>query len=169
MGVSINAQQRPSSEYVKSVKEMCRITTMRALSFVGQNDFLYKFTKNYAKEQEALKVLHGFTSSVIKRKKEEQLKKKDDDKDDGDAFGIKKKKAFLDLLLEVSKKEKDPLSDEELRQEVDTFMFAGHDTTTSALSFAVYCLAENPFVQVYWCVLFDEKVQITDQFIENCI
>ena len=40
-----------------------------------------------------------------------------------DAFGKKKKLSFLDLLLEVS--DNDPrIGNHEIREEVDTFMFA---------------------------------------------
>lgn len=154
MGVNINAQGHPTSEYVSSVKEMCRIVTDRTLSFVKQNSFFYRFTSDYAKEQEAIKVLHGFTSAVIKRKKQEFLEKVNKNESEDDAIGIKKRKAFLDLLLEISQKESDPLTDKELMEEVNTFMFAGHDTTATALSFASYCLAENPHVQVCFPIRF---------------
>lgn len=147
MGISINAQEHPTSEYVSSVKEICRILVERSISLVERDDFLYKFTSNYAKEQKALKVLQGFTSSVIqKRKKELSAAERHTEKEN--EFGIKRRKAFLDLLLDYSRKENDPLTDDELRSEVDTFMFAGHDTTATLLSFAVYCLANNPVVQV---------------------
>nr|KAF6381633.1 cytochrome P450 family 4 subfamily B member 1 [Pipistrellus kuhlii] len=36
------------------------------------------------------------------------------------------------------------LSDADLRAEVDTFMFEGHDTTTSGISWFLYCMALNP-------------------------
>ncbi|GFT66227.1 cytochrome P450 4V2 [Trichonephila clavipes] len=58
----------------------------------------------------------------------------------------KKRRAFLDLLLEHHLI--DPsFTEEDIREEVDLFMFAGHDTTAMALSWALYCLGQNPEIQ----------------------
>ncbi len=51
---------------------------------------------------------------------------------------------ILSLLLAGEDEGGDALSDEEVRDQVMTLMFAGHDTSTSTLSFLVYELARNP-------------------------
>ena len=64
-----------------------------------------------------------------------------------DNMETKKKLAFLDLLFEIQRE--DPsFTDEDIKQETDTFMFAGHDTTASAISFSLFFLAKFPETQV---------------------
>ncbi|XP_050451489.1 cytochrome P450 4C1-like [Cataglyphis hispanica] len=52
---------------------------------------------------------------------------------------------MLDLLIAVSRN--NFLSDLDIREEVDTFMFGGHDTTAMAMTFALLLLAEHKDVQ----------------------
>src|SRR5215216_5987244 len=51
---------------------------------------------------------------------------------------------ILSLLLDASDEDGSTLSDQELRDQVMTLLFAGHDTTTSTVAFLFYELARNP-------------------------
>jgi cytochrome P450 len=55
---------------------------------------------------------------------------------------------LLDLLLAARDEESGTgMSDQQLKDEILTLLFAGHDTTTAALSWALYLLARHPHVQ----------------------
>ncbi|KAG2187289.1 hypothetical protein INT44_004974 [Umbelopsis vinacea] len=59
-------------------------------------------------------------------------------------------KDLLTLMLEANEENDDTqhqLSDLELRDDLAVFFLAGHDTTSNALSFAMYHLAVNPHIQ----------------------
>ena len=53
----------------------------------------------------------------------------------------------LDLLLETKTESGEGLSDSDIREEVDTFMFEGHDTTAANLTFSVHLIASHPEIQ----------------------
>ena len=55
---------------------------------------------------------------------------------------------ILSLLLDAEDDEGNRLSDVQVRDEVMTLLFAGHDTTTSTISFMFYELARNPALAV---------------------
>ncbi|RZC35727.1 p450 domain containing protein, partial [Asbolus verrucosus] len=140
MGIKIYAQENRNSDYVRSVKKMCRLTVNRSISPVKFFDCTFRFTKDYYIQKKLLNVLHGLTSRIINTKKE-MLKNQSEN-----INPEKKKMAFLDLLLKYSENGS-LLSYLEIREEVDTFMFEGHDTTASGICFTLYCVAGHPEIQ----------------------
>ncbi|XP_066908610.1 cytochrome P450 4c3 [Halyomorpha halys] len=58
----------------------------------------------------------------------------------------KERVALLDLLLETQRRSSE-FTDKDILDEVNTFMFGGHDTITSCINFTFYFLAKNPGIQ----------------------
>lgn len=72
--------------------------------------------------------------------------------------------ALLDILLSSTVDEQ-PLSNADIREEVDTFMFEGHDTTKSAIGFTLHCISRHPEVQEK---LFAEICEVIGKEVGSC-
>lgn len=112
-----------------------------------RNNLLYQFSKTSQLEKRSLKIIHDFSDSVIVSRRKELLENQTETPEANENdVGAKKKRALLDVLLQ-STVDGQPLSDADIRDEVNTFIFEGHDTTSSAVSFALYCIAGDKEVQ----------------------
>lgn len=87
---------------------------------------------------EAVVDLQKFTLGVIKEKMESF---------DANKPQVSKRMAFMDILMHTTTEDGKKLSVEDIREEVDTFMTAGHDTNAAALAWVCYVLSRNPKVQ----------------------
>lgn len=88
-------------------------------------DPYYKVSALARREKKALKTLHTFTDAVIaSRRKELEEQRQGKDSSPEAEFGIKRKMNLIDLLLQTNCEGR-PLTNLEIREEVDTFMFEG--------------------------------------------
>lgn len=97
------------------------VISIRSANFWQRYDVLFNLFggKWKRKIDNCLHVLHNFSNSIILKRRDELLKnygKSDDGVDQG------KRMALLDILLKSTIDGK-PLSNEDIREEVDTFMF----------------------------------------------
>ncbi|KAF4517615.1 hypothetical protein B566_EDAN002846 [Ephemera danica] len=148
MGVQINAQQDSNSTYVSTLHELVNILMQRMFSPWLYPDFIYHLSSLGRRQRQCVKILHDFTRNVIRERQSERNLQNDTDFENdknSQVFGTRKKMAFLDLLLGMQKTAE--LSDEDIREEVDTFMFEGHDTVSTGLSWTFYFLSTHPQVQ----------------------
>lgn len=157
MGSSLRGLGEYQQEYRHAVHQMGKIVAHRLMRPWLYHRLAYMFSPTYRQQQKCLKILHGFTEKIIKERKlyHERTKGRylkcfeNDDTveiDDTKAIGIRKKRlAMLDLLIAAS--QENHMSDLDIREEVDTFMFEGHDTTAMVIVFTLLLLAEHKDIQ----------------------
>ncbi|OXU20676.1 hypothetical protein TSAR_002401 [Trichomalopsis sarcophagae] len=157
MGIALDKiDTKISKEYKNAVADIANLIMYRVMRpYLKEWMMLPVWTFGRLQTQ-TLRTLHKFTKTVLterreyhKRSDNKYLKGFHDDtydvnKDDV-AIGGKKKLAMLDLLLSAA--QDGLLDDEGIKEEVDTFMFAGHDTTGIALVYAIMLLAEHKEIQ----------------------
>lgn len=122
MGTTVDAQNQDSA-YVRAVSDMRAIFIRRCFSPWKTNDWLFQFSDDYKLQKECLKILHRFTLSIIEeRRRLKQTREANTKNVDDNEVGVKKRLALLDLLLD-SKIDGRDWTNDEIREEVDTFMF----------------------------------------------
>nr|QLC36648.1 cytochrome P450 4V2 [Kryptolebias hermaphroditus] len=144
MGKKIYAQSDSESEYVKSVYRMSDIISHRQRKPWFWPDFIYYWFGQGKEHDRTLKILHSFTQRVIHEKSENMSSSDPDSDSDRDP---KKRQAFLDMLLKTTDEDGNRLSHQDIQEEVDTFMFEGHDTTAAAMNWTLHLLGSHPEVQ----------------------
>ncbi|XP_069835574.1 cytochrome P450 4B1-like [Dendropsophus ebraccatus] len=134
-----DCQDNSDNEYIKAVYELTELVELRTRCFPYHNDVIFHLSPHGFRFRRALRIAHGHTENVIKLRKESLKQETELEK-------IKQKRHldFLDILLCAKDENGQGLSDEDLRAEVDTFMFEGHDTTASGVSWTFYCLGKYP-------------------------
>ncbi|XP_068899039.1 cytochrome P450 4C1-like [Tenebrio molitor] len=145
MGTNLGDETITSKSYKKAIHFISFIYTYRILRPWLMNKVLYLFSPWYYTESKTVKTLHDFTTDVI-AKREKNFKPIKLDTNDDFVYSKRKRLAMLDLLL-TAKKEDGSIDDEGIREEVDTFMFEGHDTTSAAICYALMLIACHPDVQ----------------------
>ncbi|KAM4641150.1 cytochrome P450 4B1-like [Discoglossus pictus] len=134
-----DCQNDSDNSYIKAVFELSYLVDHRFRFFPYHNDLIYYLSPHGFRFRRALKVAHEHTEKVIKQRKESLKHEKELEK-----VQQKRHLDFLDILLCAKDENGQGLSDEDLRAEVDTFMFEGHDTTASGISWILYSMTQYP-------------------------
>ncbi|XP_060081762.1 cytochrome P450 4V2-like [Ylistrum balloti] len=157
MGRHVNAQGNSDSDYVRAINKITVLILLRMRRPWYWPNILFNLLGPGREHDKCLKTLHSFTSKVIIERSDEFRQKRSEEttmeeimksRGDDDTIYLEKGKrlAFLDMLLCASA-DGHHLSFEDIREEVDTFMFEGHDTTAAAITWCTHLIGEHPHVQ----------------------
>uniref|UniRef100_UPI003B642336 cytochrome P450 4C1-like n=1 Tax=Monomorium pharaonis TaxID=307658 RepID=UPI003B642336 len=158
MGTSLQNMGEFQQRYRQAIHEMGNILFYRIMRPWFHSDMIFALTPIGRKHTKNLKILHNFTQKIIAKRKQyhkntggRYLKFLENDTvvtetDDKEILGIKKKRlAMLDLLIAAANNNE--INEFDIREEVDTFMFEGHDTVAMSLTYTILLLAEHKDVQ----------------------
>ncbi|KAF8372089.1 hypothetical protein PRIPAC_78518 [Pristionchus pacificus] len=169
MSTQLNAQIGKNSEYVQAV---IRLSDM--LFNYERSPWLWFKPVWYGcglgfEFDRLVKMTTDFTRRVIAERRQALI---DEGRMDETVDTGKAKMAFLDLMLHSQ--EKNSLSDEDIREEVDTFMFEGHDTTSSGMGWTIWLLGQHPEYQAKVHeemdeVFGDDDREPTDADLKKCV
>ncbi|XP_071576723.1 cytochrome P450 4C1-like isoform X2 [Temnothorax nylanderi] len=157
MGTSLRSLDAFQQRYLEAVHQMGELVIYRLFRQWLHVNWMFSLTPKGREQKKVLKVLHGFTERIIAERKlyhdrtnGQYLKNFGNDtsaeRDDAESIGIRRKRlAMLDLLIAASRE--GLMTDLDVREEVDVFLFGGHDTTAMGLCFIFALLAEHKDIQ----------------------
>ncbi|XP_054707900.1 cytochrome P450 4V2-like [Uloborus diversus] len=141
---------KDAENYLHMLHNCAEVVIHRVLRPWTQNDAV--FFNCFSAGRRFVKIIHpmkSFTKKVIEDKKTSVMKDKNLSlpTDINDNFKpAKYKKAFLEMMINYHLKDSSFTLDD-IQEEVDTFMAAGHDTTALTVRWAIYLLGLHQDVQ----------------------
>ena len=142
MGVVVNGETS-GANYIKAVDSLNHQIQRRQQTIYLWPDFIYRWTSYGKAYYKSLNFLHEYTTSIINKRIAVRIESDSAVSDgDGELSMSKKNICFLDTLLDSY--QTGEIDIDGIREEVDTFVFEGYDTTASAISFCLYLMATHP-------------------------
>ncbi|XP_043470023.1 uncharacterized protein LOC122503517 [Leptopilina heterotoma] len=147
MGTTLD-EKSTRNLYGSAIRQISDNLFFRALRPWLHLNKIFNITPTGMKQQKLINILHGFSNQIIKNRKKdkERISRMNDDKSFADAKNSEYKMALLDILIKAAEKNPD-VDDVAIREEVDTFVFEGHDTTAMGTCFTILLLAEHKEIQ----------------------
>ncbi|XP_034832774.1 cytochrome P450 4C1-like [Maniola hyperantus] len=148
MGTVLDEESSTGSKsYKNAIHDLGSHLLYRSTRIWLYPDSVFNLSRVGRAQKKTLDLISSFRDCVIEQRRQngnfndlytKAMKENDDDL----LVNDKKRLAMLDILLDAE--QQGVLDSEGINEEVDTFMFEGHDTTATALQFAFMLLANHP-------------------------
>jgi len=136
-----NVQREGESHpYVQAVGDLAKIWMKRTADPIAYFGRVWDYTKEGKYFYKQCDFVHTFADNIISSRKKALM-------ESPDTMRRGKHLDFLDTLLAARDEDGSGLTDREIREEVDSFLIAGHDTTASSMSWVLYELAQHQDMQ----------------------
>lgn len=143
LGVRLNSMKNEDCAYLQGIQKIGKIFAYRIVRPWLWPDKIFYRTKKGIETKTVMNIINDFAIKIIRKRKTE-LKEIFLEKEENSILS-NGKLGLLDLLLTQEKEGK--ISENDILEEVNAFMFAGHDTTAYALSWVLYLLGIHLDIQ----------------------
>ncbi|XP_043488006.1 LOW QUALITY PROTEIN: cytochrome P450 4C1-like [Polistes fuscatus] len=141
----LNLQSNPDCKLDEYMSEAMDITVTRAMKFWLHPNIIFNNSSMGKRLQEILSPLNKITNEII-RKKKNSMNEDNFTREGKDPHAKKDTSPFLDAIFK-SFYETGEYSEADIRDEINTMVFTGSDTTTNTLTFLFLMLATFPDIQ----------------------
>jgi len=149
----LSAGSEHGHPYIEAVIELSEIIMERYVSPLYAIDWIFWRSSLGKRMKHNLDIVHGLADKIIKERRK-MLETSSfnqnacqDDEHFQNVVESGRRIDFLDIVLQSKDENGDGLNDKEIRDEVDTLLLAGHDTTAAALTWTLYHLAKHQEIQ----------------------
>ncbi|KAI6204336.1 Cyp-29A4 [Aphelenchoides besseyi] len=136
MGIQMNAMKNPEQPYIKAVKSFLSLSFLQLTNPMYFFSWYWKWLGYEEKDRQSIKVLKHMSTEVIQKRIAAR---------EAEGNDLQSRPDFLDMLLNAY--QDGQMSFKEIREQVDTFLFAGSDTLSTGTSWVLWCLACHQDVQ----------------------
>lgn len=145
MGTQLDSDKSAAKlEYKNAINEVGALLLGRLTKVWLHNEYIFRKFPLGKRFEQCLQKMHSFADDVINERRKTRIQT-GIFSETPEEVGTKRRMAMLDLLLDAEENEEIDLDG--IREEVNTFMFEGHDTTAMAISFSLMLIADHEEVQ----------------------
>ena len=123
-------------EYEAAQNLITSSTDLRVRNPLYRLDFIYKWSSHYKRLVKVQNYVRKVNMGFLDERREDIQKN-----------GSLNKKDFCTILLTTPRVDGSYLTDDEIQSEVNTFIFAGHETTSNSMGWAIYNFGKYPHLQ----------------------
>ncbi|XP_058796887.1 cytochrome P450 4V2-like [Phymastichus coffea] len=146
VGLIVNTQQTEGNLYTQTLYKFYQICIERSSNLWSQwNSRFYQATTKKMIMKD-IQVMHNFIDQIIRNKISINNGRMLMEQDSRSPEQIKFK-TFLDHLLEYNENSENPMTLQEMRQEIETLIFTGHGTISAAVTWTLFALGNELKVQ----------------------
>ncbi|EAT35039.1 AAEL012766-PA [Aedes aegypti] len=145
LGTNMDLQSNEGTEFIKSIEDACELINCRLYKFWLHPEWIYQRTKYYKEEKYCYEKAYEMSRKILKMKQEARSKSRNT-LNNNDNILSKSPQIYIDQILRLAE-ETDVFDNQAIKDELDTIIVGGNETSALTLSHVMLMLAIHQDIQ----------------------